>query len=132
LWALILALLVSITPPNSRWEPSAPRQFAAFVLREAAFVPLMGTGESGCVFEGQRAWSRLAGASPEGQWFERVLAAWPTPAGRVLALAGLAYRQGGGPRAAPLDQMTLPDSVRVRTLQGYEWWLEADIRAHLE
>lgn len=127
-WLVPLTILIIVQPLNGWWEPLAPTQYAAFVLREASYIPVSLDHDGGCGYGEIRAWLRLQ-QHPQGRiWLDRILKAGPTPAGRVLAEAGLG-RLGGSP--ANSERMLVPDSVRILSDSGWGWWTPAQVREQL-
>jgi hypothetical protein len=109
-------------------EPLAPTQYAAFVLREASYIPVSLDHDGGCGYGEIRAWLRLQ-QHPQGRiWLDRILKAGPTPAGRVLAEAGLG-RLGGS--LANSERRLVLDSVRILSDSGWGWWTPAQVREQL-
>ena len=130
IWLVALIVLIIVLPLNGWWEPLAPTQYAAFVLREASFVPVKFGHDSGCEYPQVRAWLRLE-RHPQGEgWFDRVLRAHPTPAGRILAEAGrrrLIKGQHVGPW--PIQPRT---SVRILSDTGWSWWAPVEAQDELD
>jgi hypothetical protein len=129
IWLVLFLVLVIVLPLNAWWEPLAPTQYAAFVLREASYLPLARAGDNGCQYGEVRAWQRLQ-QHPQGrEWFRRVLEARPAPAGRVLALAGLA--QAGAAEVTSRQLRAGTDSVHVLTDSGWIWWAPPEVTQQL-
>lgn len=114
-----LTFVLIVAPLDVWWGWVAPRELAQYRLAQSPFLARTAHADHGCPWAQVQAWRQLRGEPDAAAWFRGALAQQPTPAGQVLATAGLfdldapAFAHAIAALARSADSVTLWYGERV-------------------